>query len=221
MIAPDPQWRTSRTKAPVLLQLTHPLQPGSAPGAHRRPLTPLWLVLLFYAAIGAVALVWQAYRAPGLMGLVRVPIEHTVPWWAAAVGTSWLLVLGPALLEDKLPALRAVSVELYESVAPITTRRVAVFAGMSGFCEELLFRGPLQETVGWVAAAVLFALLHGGFSKKHWPWTLFALTAGLLLGLMVEVYGALSPAMVAHITVNAINMRRLERYAPLARRMGP
>lgn len=182
------------------------------------PRLPLWLAVAFHLALVAVALIWQSFRPGGMIGLVRVPSEHLLPWWGAAVGASWLLVLGPAWLEDKLPPLRAVSVELYQAVAPITTLRVAVLAGMSGFSEELLFRGPLQETVGWVPAALIFGLAHGGFSKRQWPWTLFALTAGLLFGWMVEFYGALSPAMVAHMTVNAINMRRLERYAPLAER---
>jgi membrane protease YdiL (CAAX protease family) len=60
---------------------------------------------------------------------------------------------------------------------------------------------------------VLFALSHGGFSRRHLTWTVFALVAGVLFGVMVEYYQSLSPAIVAHVTVNAINMRRLERYA--------
>lgn len=188
-------------------------------GPQVEPRLPLWLAVAFHAAMAAIALIWQSFRPEGILGLVRVPFEHVLPWWGAAVGTAWILVLGPAWLEDKLPSLKAVSVELYESVAPITTWRVAVLAGMSGLSEELLFRGPLQATIGWVPAALLFGLAHGGLAKRQRPWMLFALLAGLLMGWMVEYYGALSPAMVAHITVNAINMKRLQRYAPLAERL--
>lgn len=179
------------------------------------------MAIAFHAALLGAAVAWQSVRSDGVLALVRVPSTHPLPWWGAAVLASWLLVLGPALLEDRMPAMRKLGEELYEAMAPITTTRVAILAGLSGICEEALFRGPLQATVGWPVAAVLFALSHGGFSRRHLTWTGFALIAGLLFGAMVEYYGSLSPAIVAHVTVNAINMRRLERYAKRQLPRGP
>ncbi len=186
------------------------MRPGLLTAA---PALGLALAIAFHTALLGAAIAWQSVRADGVMVLVRPPQDHALPWWGAAVLCSWLLVLGPALLEDRMPAMRKLGEELYEAMAPITSTRVAVLAGLSGICEEVLFRGPLQATVGWPVAAVLFALSHGGFSRRHLTWTVFALIAGLLFGAMVEYYDSLSPAIVAHVTVNAINMRRLERYA--------
>lgn len=173
----------------------------------------LGLVVAFHAAVLGAAIAWQSVRPEGAWALLRQPRDLAVPWWVAAMAASWLLVLAPALLESRSPALRQLSADLYHAVAPVTRLRVAVFAGLAGVCEEALFRGPLQATVGWPLAAILFALLHGGLRRKLWLWTTFALVAGLLFGVLVHLYDALSPAIVAHITVNAINMRRLQRYA--------
>ena len=185
------------------------------------PALSLPLAIAFHTALLGAAIAWQSVRADGVEALVRVPAEAPLPWWGAAVLCAWLLVLGPAILEDRMPTLRKLGEELYEAMAPITTVRVAVLAGLSGICEEALFRGPLQATVGWPVAAVLFALSHGGLSRRHLTWTGFALIAGLLFGAMVEYYGSLSPAIVAHVTVNAINMRRLQRFAKRQLPRGP
>lgn len=183
-----------------------------------RPALGLLPSAAFYLAVFGAAVAWQSQRHGGAAALWRPPREQWLPWWAAAVAVSWILVLGPALLEDRVPALRQLGADLYEAVAPITRRRVAVLALLSGFAEELLFRGPLQATLGWPVAAVLFAALHGGGARRLWPWTAFALVAGGLFGALVDAYDSLSPAIVAHVTVNAINMQRLTRFAPQAGR---
>ncbi|MBM4345502.1 MAG: CPBP family intramembrane metalloprotease [Deltaproteobacteria bacterium] len=178
------------------------------------------MVLAFHTAMFGAAVAWQSQRSEGLAALWRAPVDRPVPWWAAAVAVSWILVLGPALLETRSAALRRVAAELYAAIAPITPARIALFAGLSGLCEELLFRGPLQATVSWPVAALLFGALHGGGDRRLWPWSAFAVVAGMLFGALVAVYDAISPAIVAHMTVNAINMRRLRQYAPAVARPG-
>ena len=189
------------------------LSPLAAGVLNAAPALSLPTAIAFHTALLGAAIAWQSQREAGVAALIQVPRESPLPWWAAAVMAAWLLVLGQALLEDRIASLRKLGEELYEAMAPITTVRVAVLAGLSGICEEVLFRGPVQATLGWPVTAVLFALSHGGFSRRHLTWTVFALVAGVLFGVMVEYYQSLSPAIVAHVTVNAINMRRLERYA--------
>lgn len=176
-----------------------------------RPVVPLPAAIAFYLAVLGAAIAWQAVRLDGAGALLRPPVDRAVPWWMAAIGVSWLLVLGPALVEARVRALRVVQAELYAAIAPCTPIRIAALAGLSGVAEEALFRGPLQATLGWPIAAAVFGALHGGLSRRLWPWTVFAVAAGALFGALVAWYDSLSPAIVAHITVNAINMRRLER----------
>lgn len=183
-----------------------------------RPALSLPMVISFHLAVFGAAVAWQSLLPAGVAALWRPPKDLAIPWWVAALGASWLLVLGPAVLEARLPALRDLAAELYTSIAPVTPLRIAVFAGLSGLCEELLFRGPVQETLTWPVAALLFGALHGGGSRRLWLWSAFAVIAGMLFGALVDLYDSLSPAIVAHTTVNAINMQRLRQYAPVAGR---
>jgi membrane protease YdiL (CAAX protease family) len=51
--------------------------------------------------------------------------------------------------------------------------------------------------------------------RDLWPWAFFALAAGVGLGLLIEWSGNLVAPVVAHVLVNAVNLRRLSRdYAP-------
>ena len=64
-------------------------------GPQVEPRLPLWLAVAFHAAMAAIALIWQSFRPEGILGLVRVPFEHVLPWWGAAV-RIWSAEFGTA-----------------------------------------------------------------------------------------------------------------------------
>ena len=78
---------------------------------------------------------------------------------------------------------------------------------ISAVAEELFFRGALQGAIGFLPAAVLFALMHAGPGKGFRIWTLFALAGGLALGALVALRGPLGGAIVAHLMVNGSQPR--------------
>jgi membrane protease YdiL (CAAX protease family) len=86
-----------------------------------------------------------------------------------------------------------------------------VLALSSGIAEEALFRGALQPVVGLVWASLLFALAHLVPRRELLPWSLFSLAAGFLLGGLYAATGNLVAPIVAHVVVNAANLRRLSR----------
>lgn len=160
----------------------------------------------------AVAAAWAALTSAGVQQLCVLPLDLPLPWYVAAVGTGLGLVALTALAEPRWPALRRLGTELAAAIAPITLPRVLTLAVLSGVCEEALFRGPVQLTLGWPVATVLFALVHGGGSRRHLAWTGFALLAGLAFAGLAIAYQSIWPPALAHVLVNAINMRRLQRY---------
>lgn len=182
---------------------------GSAPDDP--PLLSVPMAVAFYGALLLVAAVWAALTEPGLALLTRAPAERALPWWLAGPGTGLALVAVTALLEPRSPSLRRLAAELAVLVAPVTWPRVLALALLSGICEEALFRGPVQHAFGYAVASVLFALLHGGLSVRYLPWSTFALLAGLCFGLLAGAYESVWPAAVAHVVVNAVNLRRLGR----------
>ncbi len=103
---------------------------------------------------------------------------------------------------------REVVVPVCRSIAPLSA---AVVALLSGFAEELLFRGAislvLQEAAGMAVAAVvssvLFAYVHFIGNLKRFGGMLPLYTfVGLYLWGVAQLTGSLAAAMVAHAAYN-------------------
>lgn len=128
---------------------------------------------------------------------------------AAGAGAGLLLLGLWEGLRRFSSAARQVEGELARLLGPLSRGDALALAALSGFAEELFFRGAVQGSWGLAAATVLFALLHTGPRPAFRAWTLFAAVAGLLFGALVEWRGNLLPAVLAHFFVNAINLVRL------------
>lgn len=165
---------------------------------------------------------WVFYLALAIAGVVWVGVrEGTIPlglfvdpevWWldlGLGLGAGFVLVglwegtrrllPGALSLEDHLTAL----------LHGVDGTEVLALAVLSGFAEELFFRGAVQGSWGLIPATLLFALLHTGPDPAFRLWTLFAAIAGLALGGLMLWRGNLLGPAVAHFLVNAINLRRL------------
>lgn len=178
------------------------------------------LAWLFYLGLALAGSLWIGLG----LGLRRggpIPLRLFVDparWWLdAAVGAAAGLALLACwwALRRLLPAARALEDRLGELLGGLTAPQAVALAALSGFAEELFFRGAVQGAVGWLAASLLFALLHSGPGRELRLWTLFALCAGLLFGALMLWRGNLLAPVVAHFVVNAVNLYRL-RGAPVA-----
>src|SRR5690606_5531137 len=112
--------------------------------------------------------------------------------------------------------LRELEAELGRVLGPLRREEALALALISGLAEEMLFRGAVQAAWGWVAASLLFALVHFG-GRRFRLWSLWALLAGMLLGGLVIARGNLLPAIVAHTVINAAGLLRLARESAPAR----
>jgi membrane protease YdiL (CAAX protease family) len=108
-----------------------------------------------------------------------------------------------------------------EMLGPLTSGEVLGLALLSGFAEELLFRGALWPTLGLWGTTLLFGLVHMVPRLDLWIWPLFATLAGLAMGLVREGSGNVVPAMLAHVLVNALNLAWLSRFAARAPEIAP
>ena len=171
-----------------------------------------WVFYLFLAIGGAL---WLGARNG------TIPLDLFVDpggWWLdlglglAAGG----LLLGLWQLGLKLlPSASALEGKLGEMVGGTETPEVIALALLSGFAEELFFRGAVQGAWGWPIATLLFAMLHVGPGAAFRSWTLFAAVAGLIFAGLMEWRGNLLAPVVAHILVNAINLGRIARRPAL------
>ena len=131
--------------------------------------------------------------------------------WGVAAGLS--LVALWWMVGRRFSAARRFEDLLSGLLGSLDTTQAIGLALLSGFAEELFFRGAVQDAWGFWLASALFAALHTGRDRGLWVWTVFALLAGALFGGLVLWTGNLLAAIVAHVLVNAINLTRLARSA--------
>jgi hypothetical protein len=170
-----------------------------------------WAVYLVLAIAGAV---WLGLAGGGL-SLARF-VDPATWWqdllWGAGAGGALLglWLAGRALLPMARELERAIA-SLLDGLSPPDALALAL---ISGFAEELFFRGAVQGSWGIVVATVLFALLHTGPGRPFLLWTLFALVAGGIFGALALQRGNLLAPITAHVLVNAVNLTRLAKQQP-------
>jgi membrane protease YdiL (CAAX protease family) len=169
---------------------------------------------------------WGLYLVLALAGVVWIGIQRgiiplslfldTRRWWLdLGVGAgAGLLLLGLWSVAERIfPLARELEARLAQALGPLSGSEALALAVLSGFAEELFFRGAVQGSLGWVAATLLFGLLHSGPGKAFRLWTLFAILAGTVLGLLMVWRGNLLGPVTGHFLVNAVNLRRLASRA--------
>lgn len=165
-----------------------------------------WGLYLFLALAGAIWIGFQKGVIPLSLFL------DTRRWWldlGLGLGAGLLLLGLWAAAERIFPLARDLEARLAQALGRLSSSEAFALALLSGFSEELFFRGAVQGTLGLVAATLLFGLLHSGPGKELRLWTLFALLAGGILGLLMQWRGNLLGPVAGHFLVNAVNLRRL------------
>lgn len=169
------------------------------------------LAWIFYLVLALAGTLWLGLRQGRIgFGLFVDPDN----WWLDAgigLAAGGLLIAVWLVARQTMPLARSLEAELAELLGPLKTSEIIGLALLSGFAEELFFRGAVQGAWGWIPATVLFALLHAGPGASYRIWTGFAAIAGLVLaGLMIWRGNLLAP-VVAHVVVNGVNLDRLSR----------
>lgn len=170
--------------------------------------------LVFYGVLLAVAAAWSAWIGDALM-YAHAPVEGvgTLGDLAADLGVGMGAGLGVIALSRAFTQRTRWGSALADALAAVigrpSVRECVVLAAASGVAEEALFRGALQPQVGLYAASLIFGLAHFAPSRDLWPWSVFAAATGLLMGILFEWTGNLVAPVIAHVLINAVNLRLL------------
>ena len=163
---------------------------------------------------GAMTLVAGLACLPLRAGLQVLALPTAPLAWLAGLGGGALLLAASALLERLWPTFHRLGDTMAQLLGPVSAPRALALALLSGIGEEALFRGPLQVALGPLPATLAFAALHGLGNRRLWPWPLFALAAGSVFAALAWHFHSPWPGALAHVVVNAVNLRRLgARYA--------
>lgn len=166
---------------------------------------------IFYLILALGGILWLG-AAEGRIGTQLFFNSQT--WWidlGLGLLTGGLLILVWLAGHKKLPAARRLEEELAELLGPLGRSEILGLALLSGFAEELFFRGAMQGAWGWLPATLVFSFLHLGPGNSYRIWTVFAGIAGLTLAWLMIWRGNLLAPVIAHVLINAVNLDRLCR----------
>ncbi len=180
------------------------------------PLGRAQLVIGLYGALALLAILLSAGR--GDPDPYRLDDDIAARWLllgpliGLAIGLA--LVWATRLLTARYEWARGMHSGFRDILGPLTTRDIVILAAASSIGEELLFRGALLPWIGVWPQALAFALLHVAPGKRlvqFLPWTASAFVVGVGLGYVADATGNLGAPIVAHFTINLLNLRYITK----------
>ncbi len=170
---------------------------------------------IFYCFMGGIALLGlMGVGDAGLSGAVLGASSHTETayWlWSLCIGAGvgLIMVALSRALSHHFDWAGRLTDEFRSLLGDLRARDALLIAALSSMAEELLFRALLQPALGLFVAAAVFGLMHVGPNRNFVPWTIMAFVAGLAFGLLTLWTGSVLAAVIAHFTVNYLNLRYL------------
>lgn len=141
-------------------------------------------------------------QEPGIDVLAGV-----VPSLVLGLLVAALTVGSTRLLTERTQWAKLLRVEFRAVLHGATGPDIVVLSLASGTAEELFFRGALSPWIGVTLSSLAFGLAHMGPNRRYWPWTVWAIVMGFVLGALTWATGSIVGAIVAHVTINALNLR--------------
>ena len=177
----------------------------------RQPSNFYRLAWVFYLLLASLAVLWIGKS----QGAIALALFINLDAWLSDVALGLASGIGLVVLWDVskifIAGMRQLERELAAQIGSLDSSEAVALALISGFSEELFFRGAIQLSWGWFWAAVAFTFMHLGAGRVFQWWTLFALISAIIFGMLTVFRGNLLPAVIAHSVVNGINLRRLAK----------
>jgi membrane protease YdiL (CAAX protease family) len=171
------------------------------------------LVMVLYLGLGAAALVWASLRGqPNLWQVAGRQDPRVFTGIVIGLAVGLAIVFTSRLAVYRFEWARALHREFRALLSPLADFEIVVLAAASSIGEEMFFRGALVPILGLLGSSAVFALLHIGPKARHLPWTISSFVAGLVFGQLFLWTGDLTGAVVAHFTVNFLNLRHVAHY---------
>ena len=171
------------------------------------------LVLTLYLALASAGVAWSTWRGDAsVWRLAGREDSQTLLGAVAGVLIGLGYVFASRLAVHRFEWARALHRDMRAMLGPLPDAEVAVLAVASALGEEIFFRGALLPAIGLSGSSLVFALLHVGPKLRFLPWTVSSFVAGLVFGQLFLWSGDLAGPVVAHFTVNFLNLRFLSAH---------
>jgi membrane protease YdiL (CAAX protease family) len=169
--------------------------------------------IILEASLLLIAAIWLHFSNIHLLEKLQI-VPTAFLWGLGAATLSTLLTVILIILGKNIPGLIELRKMSEETLAPLLHKfnfvDILLLSVVSGFCEEVLFRGVIQSQGGIWATSLAFGLFHDP-SLRQKAYVIFACLAGLGLGYLYNSTGNLWSAISAHVVHNFCAMLML-RY---------
>jgi uncharacterized protein len=202
--------------------LSEPVRAGSArdriltpPSGYRIGVRqgPAPLALAVYGALTIITVGIAFVRG-------RSPLETEgwldLPEWAghlaSVVGSIIVAVVtvrATRTFVDRWGWAKTLHADLRPTIRDAGDMTLLVLGISSGVAEELFFRGLLAPVLGLFLSSIAFGALHRLRGRTGWIWASWAGVMGLIFGALFLATGSLVGPIVAHASINVLNLRFL------------
>lgn len=113
------------------------------------------------------------------------------------------------LISSRVPMLGQLHDIVHNNLIPLVADLkpldILVVAMLSGFCEEVFFRGVAQQQFGIVITSLAFGIFHDP-SFRHVSYSILACLYGFALGYLFQYTGSIWAPIFAHTVHNLISL---------------
>ena len=166
---------------------------------------------VFYLVVLIASFAWDGLSSTVDLVFWAGPFKEEVVWLAGGALVAAVVILLSRFSENRFRFVSRLSQLFRDIVGHLTVLEILVLATSSAIAEEVFFRGCVQAHLGVLPTALLFGAVHGFFRGVLLPWSLFAFVLGLVWGMMARYSGSLTPGIVSHFLINAVNLYLLSR----------
>jgi membrane protease YdiL (CAAX protease family) len=171
------------------------------------------VIVALYSALGLVAIGWGWWRGDRNIyeyGERNVMLLALSPLVGLAFGLA--MVFLSRLAVHSMEWARVLHREFHAVVHELSSKEIFLLAASSAVGEELFFRGAMLPALGLWPSSALFALMHLRAQKRFLPWTAMSFIMGVAMGLMYMKIGDLGAPIVAHFTINLLNLNYIAKH---------
>jgi membrane protease YdiL (CAAX protease family) len=171
------------------------------------------VIVALYSALGLAAIGWGWWR--GDHNIYEYGERNTLmlavsPFVGLTFGLA--MVFLSRLAVHSMEWARVLHREFHAVVHELSSREIFLLAVSSSIGEELFFRGAMLPAIGLWGSSALFALMHIRAQWRFLPWTIMSFIMGVAMGLMHMKLGNLGAPIVAHFTINLLNLNYIAKH---------
>ncbi|MFF2090145.1 CPBP family intramembrane glutamic endopeptidase [Paenibacillus sp. NPDC058174] len=149
-----------------------------------------------------IGLIWVLFQRQNIIHLFHIPQNLQFVWWG--LGLAGAVVAVDLLISRWVPEEAGDDGGVNDRIFRLRpVWHIAVISFIVAVCEEMLFRGAIQHSIGAYWTSIVFAAIHVRY-LKHWIPTGLVFSISYGLGWIYTMTDTLWAPIIAHFMIDFI-----------------